>query len=56
MQEITEERKKKRFEDLFDFCARVSQKAVNKKALEALILSGGFDEFGEKSSYFISND
>ena len=34
MQEITEERKKKRFEDLFDFCARVSPKAVNKKRLK----------------------
>jgi len=54
MQEITEERKKKRFEDLFDFCARVSQKAVNKKGLEALILSGGFDEFGENRATLLA--
>lgn len=31
------------FKDLFDFCARVDLRRVNKRALEALIKSGGFD-------------
>jgi len=47
LKEIVRARKQKKFEDLFDFCLRVSSKIVNKKAIEALILSGSFDEFGE---------
>lgn len=34
------------FTDLFDFCARVDGRKVNKRALEALIRSGALDEVG----------
>lgn len=34
------------FKDLFDFCARVDLRKVNKRVLEALIKSGCFDSFG----------
>jgi DNA polymerase-3 subunit alpha len=32
-----------RFRSLFDFCARVDRKRVNKRAVEALIKAGAFD-------------
>lgn len=34
------------FKDLFDFCARVDLKRVNKRALEALVRSGAMDSLG----------
>ncbi len=34
------------FKDLFDFCARVDLKRVNRRALEALIRSGAMDKLG----------
>lgn len=34
------------FTDLFDFCARVDGRKVNKRALDALIRSGALDEIG----------
>ncbi len=34
------------FTDLWDFCARVDGRAVNKKAIEALIKCGGFESTG----------
>jgi DNA polymerase III subunit alpha len=34
------------FTDLFDFCARVDPKKINKRALEALIRSGAADNLG----------
>jgi len=36
------------FSDLFDFCARVDARKVNKRALEALIRSGALDVLGPK--------
>ncbi|MDX9873819.1 MAG: DNA polymerase III subunit alpha [Spongiibacteraceae bacterium] len=35
-----------RFTSLFDFCARVDTRKVNKRALEALIRAGAFDSLG----------
>jgi DNA polymerase-3 subunit alpha len=32
------------FKDLFDFCVRVDRRLVNKRAMEALVKSGAFDE------------
>lgn len=32
------------FRDVFDFCARVDRRLVNKRAMEALVKSGAFDE------------
>lgn len=46
LKEIFKERKNGKFRDLFDFCLRVSSKAVNRKSLEVLVHSGSFDEFG----------
>lgn len=34
------------FKDLFDFCARIDARKVNKRALEALIRSGALDSLG----------
>lgn len=34
------------FKDLFDFCARVDSKKINKRALEALVRSGALDNLG----------
>lgn len=45
LREIFQVRKIKKFADLFDFCIRVSSKAVNRKTLEFLVHSGSFDEF-----------
>jgi len=44
------------FADIFDFMERVDLKAVNRKAIEALVLSGGFDSFGlPREVYFEPN-
>ena len=34
------------FKDMFDFCARVDGRKVNKRALEAMVRSGALDEIG----------
>ena len=34
------------FKDLFDFCARVDGRKVNKRGLEAMVRAGAFDEIG----------
>ncbi|WP_042223243.1 DNA polymerase III subunit alpha [Oceanobacillus manasiensis] len=44
VQEIIRVRKEAPFKDLFDFCLRVSQKVVNRKTIELLIMAGTFDE------------
>lgn len=38
------------FRDLFDFCARVDPRKVNKRALEAIIRSGAADNLGPTSN------
>lgn len=54
---IIQERKKRPFSDLFDFCTRLSKRAVNRKTIESLILAGCFDEFGiERATLFASVD
>ena len=37
------------YQHLFDFCARVDLRRVNKRSLEALIVAGAFDTVGPKS-------
>ncbi|MBD8068958.1 DNA polymerase III subunit alpha [Bacillus sp. PS06] len=54
LREILEERKKKPFRDLFDFCIRVSARNVNRRVLESLICSGAFDEFGENRATMLA--
>ncbi|MFY0329834.1 DNA polymerase III subunit alpha [Bacillus sp. YIM B13410] len=44
VKDIYRARQERPFEDLFDFCARVSTKSVNRKTIEALIFSGAMDE------------
>lgn len=55
LKEIFRVRKDKYFTDLFDFCIRVSAKAVNRKTLEALVHSGSFDEFGEDRAILLAS-
>ncbi|MCQ4348478.1 DNA polymerase III subunit alpha [Pseudomonas stutzeri] len=43
---IVEARREGPFQDLFDFCARVDLKRINKRTLEALIRSGALDRLG----------
>ncbi|WP_102274284.1 DNA polymerase III subunit alpha [Cytobacillus massiliigabonensis] len=54
LKEIFQARKNKRFQDLFDFCIRVSSKAANRNIIEALIHSGSFDEFGEDRAVLLA--
>lgn len=54
LKEIFQARRTKPFDDLFDFCLRVSAKAVNRKTLEALIHSGSFDEFGQDRAVLLA--
>lgn len=52
---IIEEREKSGpYQSIFDFVQRVNQRAVNKKALECLAMSGAFDGFEElhRAQYF----
>ena len=48
VESIIEARKSGPFKDLFDFCARVDPRKLNKRALEALVRSGAFDSIGPK--------
>ncbi|MGV6852303.1 MAG: DNA polymerase III subunit alpha [bacterium] len=41
------------FKDLYDFCSRVDLRKVNRRVLEALVISGAMDSFGlSRSSLF----
>ncbi|MGG3560376.1 DNA polymerase III subunit alpha [Neobacillus rhizosphaerae] len=55
LKEIFQARKQKKFDDLFDFCIRVSSKAINRKTLEYLVHSGCFDEFGEDRAVLLAS-
>ncbi|GGK96054.1 DNA polymerase III subunit alpha [Deinococcus radiotolerans] len=47
---ILEERERAgAFKSLADFCSRLGNKVCNRKALESLIKSGAFDQFGERN-------
>lgn len=55
IENLLEERKKDGpFKNIFDFIKRVNQRAVNKKSLEAMVMSGAFDSFPElhRAQYF----
>ncbi|HEU5281692.1 MAG TPA: DNA polymerase III subunit alpha [Gammaproteobacteria bacterium] len=43
------------YRDLFDFCARVDLKKINKRALEALIKSGAFDCFHQNRATLLAS-
>ncbi len=46
VESLIQARSEEPFRDLFDFCARVDLRKVNKRALEALIRSGALDSIG----------
>lgn len=53
---IAERHKNCQYKDIFDFVQRVNLSAVNRKAMESLALSGGFDSFGiRREQYFAQN-
>jgi DNA polymerase-3 subunit alpha len=56
-QSIIDEREKNGpYKDIFDFVQRVNFNQVNRKAFEALALSGGFDSFGiRREDFFVQN-
>jgi DNA polymerase-3 subunit alpha len=43
------------FQDLFEFCRRVSGTKVNRKVVEALIKSGAMDEFGKDRAVLLTS-
>nr|MBC7613249.1 DNA polymerase III subunit alpha [Pseudopedobacter sp.] len=51
---IVENRKDSKYKSIFDFAKRVDLRAANKKALENLVLAGGFDGFEgtHRAQYF----
>ena len=50
---IHEREKNGPYKNIFDFAQRVNYTVVNKKAMESLVLSGGFDSFGlRREQYF----
>ena len=50
---IAEREKNGPYKDIFDFVQRVNLSAVNRKVMESLALSGGFDSFGiRREQYF----
>ena len=54
---IVENRKEGKYKSIFDLAKRVDQRAANKKAIENLILAGGFDCFPEthRAQYFFTD-
>jgi len=47
---ILNEKKKREFTSLTDFCSKVDNQKVNKKVLESLIQVGAFDAFGKRAA------
>jgi len=57
VQEVIDQRKERPFKNLFDFCLRVSFKAVNRTAVENFILAGCFDDlYPNRASLLASID
>ena len=54
---ITERDKNGPYKDIFDFVQRINFSQVNRRAFEALALSGGFDSFGiNREDFFAQNN
>ena len=43
------------FKDLFDFCARIDRKLVNRRAIEALVRAGAFDALDSHRAKLLAN-
>ena len=54
IEDLLAAREVKPVEDLFDLCARTDPRKVNRRALEALIKSGAFDELDAERSVLMS--
>ncbi|UOQ46163.1 DNA polymerase III subunit alpha [Halobacillus salinarum] len=52
---ILEERQQGRFKGLNDFCLRVVHRAVSRSVIEALILSGAFDELQQNRAQLLAS-
>ncbi|HEY0876970.1 MAG TPA: OB-fold nucleic acid binding domain-containing protein, partial [Zeimonas sp.] len=53
--EILRARSEKAFTDLFDFCARVDRRIVNRRAIEALVRAGAFDSLDSDRARLLAN-
>ena len=53
---IREREKEGPYKNIFDFAQRVPSTSVNRKAYEALALSGGFDSFGIRREVFFAEN
>ena len=58
VQEIVRERNENgAFKDIYDFVERINLQTVNRKTLESLALSGGFDNLGElRREHYVAQD
>ena len=54
---ISEREKNGPYKDIFDFIQRINLSNVNRKCVESLVLSGGFDSFGKmkREDFFATN-
>jgi len=54
---VSEREKNGRYKGVFDFIERINLNACNKKTVESLALSGGFDEFSDvkRPQFFVEN-
>jgi DNA polymerase-3 subunit alpha len=58
VQHIIDERNRNgNFIDIYDFVERINLNTVNKRSVEALVMAGGFDSFGDigRHQYFITD-
>lgn len=53
--EITEERKKGPYTDIYDFCARIPKRVKSRALLEALIHVGAFDKFEQNRATLLAS-
>ncbi len=53
--EILRARAERPFTDLFDFCARVDRRIVNRRAIEALVRAGAFDTLDADRAKLLAN-
>ncbi|WP_116137255.1 DNA polymerase III subunit alpha [Trinickia diaoshuihuensis] len=55
IEEILRAREDGPFTDLFDFCARIDRRVVNRRTIEALIRAGAFDSIHENRAQLIAS-
>jgi DNA polymerase-3 subunit alpha len=55
VQEILRARAERAFTDLFDFCARIDRRVVNRRTIEALVRAGAFDALEADRAKLLGN-